>query len=55
MRYISTEITGKIDHTDFGGGTANTNGADKEPHGPLEVGKRVFNEGPDFLSSGIGF
>ena len=55
MKDISTEVIGEIGHTDFGGGTVNTNGTNKEPHRPFEVGKRMFNEGPDFRSFGIGF
>ena len=49
MKDISTEVIGEIGHPDFGGGTVNTNGANKEPHRSFEVGKRMFNEGPELL------
>ena len=49
MKNTPPEGADEIGQVDFGGGIVNANDADKEPHEPVEVGNRMFNEGPDFL------
>ena len=49
MKDTSPEDVDEMSRVDFDGGIVNANDADKEPHEPVEVGNRMFNEGPDFL------